>query len=61
MKKAERKVLKGKLLTAIKRVLKDNKDELKTKTTEAIDKAIKKIAKKTDKKKPVAPRKKALK
>lgn len=51
MKKAERKVLRGKLLTAVKKVLKDNKDELKDKTLKAINKSIKQIAKKTDKKK----------
>lgn len=54
MKKKERKVLKGKLLTAIKKVLKDNKDELKNKTAKAIKKSIKRIALKTDKKKKVA-------
>jgi len=32
MKKQERKALRGKLLTAAKKVLKDNKDELKKKT-----------------------------
>jgi hypothetical protein len=50
MKKKDRKVLKGKLLSAIKKVLKDNKDELKTKTERAINKSIKKIVRKTDKK-----------
>ena len=50
MKKAERKVLRGKLLTAVKKVLKDNHDELKSKTIKAINKSIKLIAKKTDKK-----------
>lgn len=49
MKKAERKVLRGKLLTAVKKVLKDNKDELKNKTVKAINKSIKQIARKTDK------------
>lgn len=49
MKKAERKVLRGKLLIAVMKVLKDNKDELKNKTVKAINKSIKKIAKKTDK------------
>ena len=53
MKKKERKVLKGKLLTAIKKVLKDNKDELKNKTEKAIKKSIKQIALKTDKKKKI--------
>ncbi len=51
MKKTERKVLRGKLLTAVKKVLKDNKDELKKKTIKAITKSVKQIAKKTDKKK----------
>ncbi len=50
MKKEERKVLRGKLLIAIKKVLKDNKDVLKSKTEKAIIKAIKEIARKTDKK-----------
>lgn len=49
MKKAERKVLRAKLLTAVNKVLKDNKDELKNKTVKAINKSIKQIAKKTDK------------
>ena len=53
MKKKERKVLKGKLLTAIKKVLKDNQDELKSKTEKAIKKSIKQIAWKTDKKKEI--------
>ena len=51
MKKTERKVLRGKLLSAVKKVLKENKDELKNKTIKAINKSIKQIAKKTDKKK----------
>lgn len=42
MKKAERKVLREKLLIAVKKVLKDNKDELKNKTVKAINKSIKK-------------------
>lgn len=50
MKKNEKKVLRSKLLTAIKRVLRDNKDELKKKTIDAINTSIKKIVKKTDKK-----------
>jgi uncharacterized membrane protein YgaE (UPF0421/DUF939 family) len=49
MKKTERKVLRAKLLTAVKKVLKENKDELKDKTIKAINKSIKQIAKKTDK------------
>jgi hypothetical protein len=51
MKKTERKVLRGKLLSAVTKVLKENKDELKNKTIKAINKSIKQIAKKTDKKK----------
>jgi len=46
-------VLQGKLLTAVNKVLKDNKDELKQKTIKAINKSIKQIAKKTDKMKVV--------
>ena len=57
MKKKDRKVLKGKLLTAINKVLKDNKDELKSKTEKAIKKSIKQIARKTDKKKEIVPAK----
>ena len=53
MKKKERKVLQGKLLVAVNKVLKDNKDELKQKTIKAINKSIKQIAKKTDKMKVV--------
>ena len=53
MKKKERKILQGKLLKAVNKVLKDNKDELKKKTIKAINKSIKQIAKKTDKKKNV--------
>ena len=49
MKKAERKALSEKLLTAVNKVLKDNHAELKKKTVRAIDKAIKQIARKTDK------------
>lgn len=49
MKKAERKVLRTKLLTTVKKVLKDNNDELKNKTIKAINKSIKQIARKTDK------------
>ena len=53
MKKAERKVLRAKLLTAVKKVLKENKDDLKRKTIKTINKSIKQIAKKTDKLKKV--------
>ena len=58
MKKKERKVLKAKLLTAINKVLKDNKDVLKNKTARAIKKSIKQIVKKTDKKKKIVSAKK---
>lgn len=47
MKKTERKALEEKLLTAIKKVLQDNKTQLTNKTEKAIKKPIKKIAKKT--------------
>lgn len=57
MKKKEKKVLKGKLLTAIKKVLKDDKDELKNKTVTAINKSIKDIVKKTNKTKKVISKK----
>jgi len=50
MKKTERKALQGKLLTAIKKVLRGNHDELKDKTLRTINKSIKRIVKKTDKK-----------
>ena len=53
MTKTERKVLRAKLLTAVKKVLKDNNDELKENTMKAINKSIKKIAKKTNKRKSV--------
>jgi hypothetical protein len=43
-------VLKGKLLIAIIKVLNANKDELKNKTEKAINKSIKHIVRKTDKK-----------
>ena len=54
MKKTEKKVLRGKLLTAVSKVLRDNKDDIKKKTLKAINKSIKQIVKKTDKKKKVA-------
>lgn len=50
-------MLRGKLLTAVNKVLKDNKDEMKNKTIKAINKSIKQIAKKTDKKKKAVPAK----
>ena len=60
MKKKERKVLRAKLLTAINKVLKDNKDVLKNKTVRAIKKSIKQIVQKTDKKKKIISTKKVL-
>ncbi len=60
MKKKDRKVLKKKLLTAINKVLKDNKDVLKNKTVRAIKKSIKQIVQKTDKKKKIISTKKVL-
>lgn len=49
MKKKERKALEEKLLASINKVLKDNKAVLKNKTEKAIKKAIKQIAKKSNK------------
>jgi ABC-type enterochelin transport system ATPase subunit len=46
MKKAERIALTGKLLTAITKVLQDNKAELTNKTKKMVKKSSKKIAKK---------------
>jgi len=46
MKKTERIVLAGKLLTAITKVLQDNKAELTNKTKKMVKKSSKKIAKK---------------
>ena len=46
MKKTEQKALEEKLLTAIKKVLQDNKTQLTNKTKKAVMKSIKKIAKK---------------
>ena len=55
MKKIARKALEKKLHTAIESVLKKNKAEAKKKTEKAVNKSIKRIAKKTDiKKKSVA-------
>ena len=47
MKKTEMKVLKEKLLIAIKKVIKDNKVDLTTKMEKVVKKSIKQIAKKT--------------
>ena len=59
MNKKERKALKEKLCTAIEKVLKDSKAELKNKTEKAVTKSIKQIARKTDiKKKSVSTKKK---
>lgn len=51
MKKIKRDELEKKLHTAIEKVLKDNKAESKNKTEKAVNKSIKRIAKKTDIKK----------
>ena len=51
MKKTNRKALEKKLHTAIENVLKDNKAASKNKTEKAVNKSIKRIAKKTDLKK----------
>lgn len=51
MKKLKRKALEKKLYSAIENVLKDNKAESKNKTEKAVNKSIKRIAKKTDIKK----------
>ena len=48
MKKLARKALEKKLHTAIEKVLKDNRAETKNKTEKAVNKSIKRIAKKTD-------------
>ena len=61
MKKTERKALEEKLLTAIKKVLQDNKTQLTNKTKKAVMKSIKKIAKKTAKKKSGVPTEKIKK
>lgn len=53
MKKTEIKSLKGKLLVAIKKVLKDNKSDLTNKIEKIVKKSIKNIVKKTGKKKMV--------
>ena len=51
MKKINRKLLEKKLHTAIGKVLQDNEAESKNKTEKAVNKSIKRIAKKTDIKK----------
>ena len=51
MKKIKRKALVKKLHSAIEKVLKDNKAESKNKTEKAVNKCIRRIAKKTDLKK----------
>jgi hypothetical protein len=50
MKKREQKALRSKLIIAVKKVLTQDKDLLKSKTIKAINKTVKQIAKKTDKK-----------
>lgn len=51
MKKNERKVLRGKLLIAIKGVIKNNNDYLGAKSDKVVNKSIKKIVNNTFKKK----------
>lgn len=46
-------MLRAKLLPAVKKVLKENKDDFKRKTIKTINKSIKQIARKTDKLKKV--------
>jgi L-lactate utilization protein LutC len=53
MKKKESKELKEKILTEIKRVLKDNKTELTNKIEKAVKKSIKRLVKDSGKKKPL--------
>ena len=48
MKKEARKTLKGKLLTAVNKVLKGSKVELSDKTEKTVKKSIKKITQKAD-------------
>lgn len=50
MKKNESKALKGKLLAAVNKVLKENKADLTNKIERAVKKSIKQIVKKTGKK-----------
>jgi hypothetical protein len=50
MKKIERIALREKLLTAIKKVIKDNKADLSSKIEKAVKKSIKQIVNKTAKK-----------
>lgn len=52
MKKKERKELKEKILTEIKKVLKDNKTELTGKIEKVVKKSIKRLVKDSGKKKP---------
>ncbi len=57
MKKQERKKLKEKILTEIKKVLKDNKTELTIKIEKAVKKSIKRLIRDNGKKKPAIPQK----
>jgi len=59
MKKIERKVLKEKLFTGIKKVIKDNKAEMTNKAERTIKKSIRQILKKTSKKGIVYPQNKS--
>jgi predicted transcriptional regulator len=54
MKKQERKALKNKIMTSIKKVLKDNKTELTSKIEKAVKNSIKKLVKNSGKEKPIA-------
>lgn len=49
MRKKKIKLLKEKLLAAVKKVLKDNKTEPTKKMEKVVDKSIKRIVKKSDK------------
>ncbi|HXB12979.1 MAG TPA: hypothetical protein VNZ45_13410 [Bacteroidia bacterium] len=51
MKKNEKKALKGKLLTAIRNVIKTDNGSLKPNSEKAIEKSIKKIVRHTVKRK----------
>ena len=53
MEKQERKKLKEKILTGIKKVLKNNNTELTNKIEKAVSKAVKQSVKGTNKKKTV--------
>ena len=54
MKKTEKKVLKAKLLSAFKRIVKENKAYLSGNGEKALEKSIKKIVRKTSQKRDTA-------